>query len=104
MTARAAAALAAFARLARHPALRGADPVLAGTFPLELDVEGSDLDVVCRTDNPERFARRLARVLARCLGIAGDPYPALLEPGRSTNAEPPRRSGECGGERRPAAL
>ncbi|WP_456415258.1 hypothetical protein [Oceanithermus profundus] len=33
MTARQAAALAAFARLARHPALRDVRPVLAGTVP-----------------------------------------------------------------------
>ncbi|WP_287416517.1 DUF4269 domain-containing protein [Oceanithermus sp.] len=184
MTARRAAALAAFARLARHPALRGTDPRLAGTFPLGLDVAGSDLDVVGRTANPERFARRLARAFggrpgfrirlrhldgrptvvarfreggfpvevfaqarppgrqravrhlrvearllrvhgeplrtcvrrlrrsglktepafARCLGVAGDPYAALLELERRTNAELARLSGKSGGERRPAAL
>ncbi|WP_293179932.1 DUF4269 domain-containing protein [Oceanithermus sp.] len=51
MTARQAAARAAFARLARHPALRGARPVLAGTFPLGLDVATSDLDVICEVND-----------------------------------------------------
>jgi len=61
VTARQAAALAAFARLARHPVLRDARPVLAGTFPLGLDGAASDLDVICQAGDPARFADRLAR-------------------------------------------
>ena len=32
------------------------DPVLAGTFPLDLVVKGSDLDVLCCFDDAARFA------------------------------------------------
>ena len=69
MTARQAAALAAFARLARHPVLRGARPVLAGTFPLGLDVAASDLDVICEVRDPARFADRLARAFGHRPGF-----------------------------------
>ncbi len=61
MTARQATALATFAHLARNPALRRTRPVLAGTFPLGLDVAASDLDVICEAHDPARFADRLAR-------------------------------------------
>ena len=69
MTARQAAARAAFARLARHPALRGARPVLAGTLPLGLDVATSDLDVICEVNDLDRFANRLARAFGRRAGF-----------------------------------
>lgn len=34
-------------------------PALTGTVPLELDVPGSDLDVICRVDDIRAFQRRL---------------------------------------------
>ncbi len=69
MTARQAAALAAFVRLARHPLLRPGKPVLAGTFPLGLDVRGSDLDVIVHAPDPARFAGRLARTFGHRPGF-----------------------------------
>jgi len=69
VTARQAIARAAFARLARHPALQGTRPVLAGTFPLELDVAASDLDIICEVRNPARFADRLARAFGHRPGF-----------------------------------
>ena len=35
------------------------DPVLAGTVPLDIDVECSDLDIICEVIDPSRFASRL---------------------------------------------
>jgi len=61
--------MAVFARLARHPALRAGGPVLAGTFPLGLDVEGSDLDVIVYAPNPARFAARLTRAFVHRPGF-----------------------------------
>ena len=34
-------------------------PALAGTVPLGVDVEGSDLDVICRADDLSAFAERI---------------------------------------------
>ena len=34
-------------------------PVLAGTFPIGLDVPGSDLDIVCQVEDFEAFRRLL---------------------------------------------
>jgi hypothetical protein len=45
-----------FRRLAAH------DPVLAGTIPIRVDVETSDLDVLCRADEPDAFGARLSRL------------------------------------------
>jgi len=67
MTARQAAALASYSRLLRQPVFRGCSPVLAGTFPLGLDVPTSDLDVICQANDPARFADRLSA------GFAGYP-------------------------------
>lgn len=36
-------------------ALEGYDPVVVGTFPLGLDREGSDVDVLCHADDLPRF-------------------------------------------------
>jgi hypothetical protein len=39
--------------------LSGFDPVLVGTFPLDLDVPGSDLDIVCYAKEPDVFGERV---------------------------------------------
>lgn len=38
------------------PYLEKSSPVLAGTIPLEIDVEGSDLDVLCYVTEPNEFS------------------------------------------------
>ena len=43
-------------------------PVLAGTFPLNLHVEGSDLDILCEVDTHQHFEQ----VLAEAFGTAKD--------------------------------
>src|SRR5215813_4114164 len=41
-------------------ALLGAfDPVLAGTIPLDIDIPGSDLDIVCYATDVDAFAQHL---------------------------------------------
>jgi hypothetical protein len=35
--------------------LSGHDPVLAGTIPLGVDLPESDLDILCRAEDPDRF-------------------------------------------------
>jgi uncharacterized protein DUF4269 len=51
-------------------ALLGAfDPILAGTIPLDIDVPGSDLDVVCYAADVEAFAQHLQNVFGHCDGF-----------------------------------
>lgn len=53
----------AFGLLQRHELLarlRRYDPVLVGTFPLDLTVPGSDLDIICEVPDPADFRRALA--------------------------------------------
>ena len=53
----------AFAVLRRHallPRLAAHDPVLVGTFPLDLTVPGSDLDIICEVADWVVFERTLA--------------------------------------------
>ena len=69
MTARQQAAVAAYHHLIRQPPLRDCLPTLAGTFPLGLDVESSDLDVICHTENPTRFTNRLSTAFGRHPGF-----------------------------------
>lgn len=48
----------AYDTLVRHGVMRllaPYTPLLAGTIPLGIDVEGSDLDIVCGFDNPDEF-------------------------------------------------
>lgn len=33
------------------------NPVVAGTFPLDIQVEGSDVDILCEYENPNKFRR-----------------------------------------------
>ena len=45
-------------------------PVLAGTFPLSIEVEGSDLDVLCHAPEPVRLQKTLERYFSRWEGYA----------------------------------
>jgi hypothetical protein len=42
------------------------DPVLAGTIPLDVDIPGSDLDIVCYATDVEVFARHLHDTFGHC--------------------------------------
>lgn len=39
--------------------LKDYSPVLAGTIPIEIDIEGSDLDIICRFKNEDAFTECL---------------------------------------------
>jgi hypothetical protein len=39
--------------------LEGFDPILTGTVPINIDIEGSDLDIICYWRNKEDFLRVL---------------------------------------------
>jgi len=41
--------------------LKNYSPVLAGTVPIEIDTETSDLDIICRFTNKDRFTEFLCR-------------------------------------------
>lgn len=45
------------------------DPVLAGTVPLDIDVEGSDLDIICEVVDPSQFASCLQQHFGRQPGF-----------------------------------
>jgi hypothetical protein len=48
-------------------ALLGAfDPVLAGTIPLDIDIPGSDLDIVCYAADVDAFAQQLHATFGHC--------------------------------------
>jgi len=48
-------------------ALLGAfDPVLAGTIPLDIDIPGSDLDIVCYAADVDAFAQHLHATFGQC--------------------------------------
>lgn len=46
------------------------DPRIAGTFPLGLDLPGSDIDVVCHAADLDAFADAVWRCFAGCEGFA----------------------------------
>ena len=54
-TTRGRRALAVVRRAGVLDALAAHDPVIVGTFPLGLDRDGSDVDVLCHADDLERF-------------------------------------------------
>jgi hypothetical protein len=38
------------------PRLQAFDPLLVGTIPIQIDIESSDLDIICRYDDQQAFA------------------------------------------------
>jgi len=44
-------------------------PILAGTIPLDIDIAGSDLDILCYCPQPESFREELVRQFGRCTGF-----------------------------------
>ena len=50
--------------------LRAESPVLAGTIPLDLDVETSDLDIICSAENLEAFSEKVKRNFAHEVGFS----------------------------------
>lgn len=46
------------------------DPRIAGTFPLGLDLPGSDIDVVCHAADLDAFAKAVWQHFAACEGFA----------------------------------
>ena len=44
-------------------------PVLVGTIPIEIDVEGSDLDIICCASDLDDFATLLTRHFGHCTGF-----------------------------------
>lgn len=55
VTAQGRRALAVIRQAGVLDALEAYDPVVVGTFPLGLDREGSDVDVLCHADDLQRF-------------------------------------------------
>ena len=60
------AAYRALEALQIFPRPRPFAPVLAGTVPLDIDVPGSDLDVVCHAKDVSAFAQRLHETFGHC--------------------------------------
>jgi hypothetical protein len=64
------AAYQALEALRVFPLLRAFDPVLAGTIPLDVDIPGSDLDIVCEAEEGDAFAQCLHDAFGHCVGFA----------------------------------
>jgi hypothetical protein len=64
------AAYQALEALRVFPLLRAFDPVLAGTIPLDVDIPGSDLDIVCYVEDGDAFAQCLHNAFGHCVGFA----------------------------------
>jgi hypothetical protein len=64
------AAYQALEALRVFPLLRAFDPVLAGTIPLDVDIPGSDLDIVCYAEDGGAFAQCLHDAFGHCVGFA----------------------------------
>lgn len=62
-------AFAALAELRIMDVLRPYSPVLAGTFPLDLNIPGSDLDVICEVHDGEAFRRTLNDAYGHLPGV-----------------------------------
>jgi hypothetical protein len=63
------AAYHALEALQIFPLLRAFDPVLAGTIPLDIDIPGSDLDIVCYAKDVNTFAQCLHDTFGHCAGF-----------------------------------
>jgi len=60
---------AAHATLQQHAvlaALQVYDPILVGTFPLDIMVAGSDLDIVCEVHDCVEFSQRVGQHFSHC--------------------------------------
>jgi len=64
------AAYQALEALQVFPLLRAFDPVLAGTIPLDVDIPGSDLDIVCYAQDGDAFAQCLHDAFGHYTGFA----------------------------------
>jgi hypothetical protein len=49
--------------------LRAYDPVLVGTFPIDVDIETSDLDIICAVYDPAAFERAVTAAFGSCEGF-----------------------------------
>jgi hypothetical protein len=58
-------AVSALEQLGLLECLADFDPVLAGTFPLDIQIEGSDLDLLCYAPNLHQLEQVLAQNYAR---------------------------------------
>jgi hypothetical protein len=68
-----AAQQAAYHVLLKHavlPALQAYSPTLAGTFPLDIAVPGSDLDILCEVYDFAEFGQTVARHFGHCPGYS----------------------------------
>ena len=63
------AAYHALEALRVFPLLSPFDPVLAGTIPLDIDIPGSDLDIVCEAADVDGFAQYLGEAFGSCMGF-----------------------------------
>lgn len=45
--------------------LKNYSPILAGTIPIEIDVEGSDLDIICEVKDKNEFEKFLLQILPK---------------------------------------
>ena len=63
------AAYQALEALRVFPLLSPFDPILAGTIPLDIDIPGSDLDVVCYAADVDVFAQYLSNTFGHCAGF-----------------------------------
>jgi hypothetical protein len=59
--------------------LSGYHPILAGTLPLDINIHGSDLDIICQFNNKEQ--------LSECLLYAFSTYPAFKKAVKTVNGQ-----------------
>jgi hypothetical protein len=60
---------AAYTVLQRHavlPSLRAYNPCLVGTFPLDITVAGSDLDIICEVHDFVAFSQLVRQLFSHC--------------------------------------
>jgi hypothetical protein len=64
---------AAYAALQRHailPSLQAYNPCLVGTFPLDITVAGSDLDIICEVHDFVAFGHLVSQHFSQCPAYA----------------------------------